>query len=185
MPAIWLTTTTPRLDLRRKHGFLERPLFPSQPRGRVNRQADETSVKFQDEWVEAVDLELAKSPAVDCRWPWNSTRPPASWPCMFTPWFEDLDDQARLALLVSSTSLGLSCTTATTLNVTDYEFDICCAELDGAKGLVVADNAAAGMLSNFTMRPHESLVGRGAHRHCGNLTADNGSVIQVLSPWPR
>ena len=37
--------------------------FQVNPVGRVNRQADETAVKFQDEWVEAVDLELAKSPA--------------------------------------------------------------------------------------------------------------------------
>ena len=160
--------------------------FQVNPVGRVNRQADETAVKFQDEWVEAVDLELAKSPAAGLQMAVEFDEAAGKMAVhVHTTWFEDLEGQARLALLVSENHLfGPQLYYGNDPEyVADYEFEhLLRGSLTGAKGLVVAENAAAGDAEQLCYASSWNPAWDAVHTDIvAVLTADNGSVIQVLS----
>lgn len=160
--------------------------FQVNPVGRVNRQADETAVKFEDEWVEAVDLELAKSPLAGLQMAVEFDEAAGKLAVhVHTTWFEDLEGQSRLALLVSENHLfGPQLYYGNDPEyVVDYEFEhLLRGSLTGAKGLVVAENAAAGHAEQLCYASSWNPAWDAVHTDIvAVLTADNGSVIQVLS----
>jgi len=160
--------------------------FQVNPVGRVNRQADETAVKFQDEWVEAVDLELAKLPAAGLQMAVEFDEAAGKLAVhVHITWFEDLDGQAHLALLVSENHLfgPQLYYDNDPETVVDYEFEhLLRGSLTGAKGLVVADNAAAGDAEQLCYASTWNPLWDAVHTDIvAVLTADNGSVIQVLT----
>lgn len=164
--------------------------FQVNPVGRINRLETETSILLLDQWDAAVDALLDVMPKAGLQMVVSHDESSGNTGIhVHVTWFEALEGPARLALLVSENHLVGSQLWYTTVDppgpgyMEEYEHEhMLRGSVTGAKGLVVAENPAAGDTQQqcyaFTWNAdwdasHSDLI--------AVLTAANGSVIQTLS----